>query len=209
MARPKGGKNKASRKVEIQCDYCKKTYLTYPCRLKRKYKHHYCNYKCMGLANRGREYKKATRLKLSKHMKRLWEEGILKTKKPWNKGKVGVMPVPWNKGTKGVMKAWNEGLIGYKAGEEHYNWKGGKSFEPYGLDFNNALKLEIIKRDNFKCRECDWTEKRLGYKLHVHHIDYNKENNDPNNLISLCRNCHMKTNFQREDWTNYFRTKVR
>lgn len=38
----------------------------------------------------------------------------------------------------------------------------------------------------------------------VHHIDYNKLNCNPNNLITLCKSCHMKTNFNREYWLDYF-----
>ena len=196
MGRKLGGKNKTSSRIEIKCNYCSKEYLIYPCRLKKGNRHNYCSYKCMGLATKGRECKEETRKKLRLHMKGLWKEKILKSKKAWNKG------------TKGIMRAWNKGLIGYKAGKEHYNWRGGKSFEPYGLEFNNKLKLKIRKRDNFKCRECNWAEKKLGYKLDVHHIDYNKQNNDLNNLISLCRSCHSKTNFQRKDWINYFRIKI-
>ncbi|NQU99405.1 MAG: HNH endonuclease [Parcubacteria group bacterium] len=41
-------------------------------------------------------------------------------------------------------------------------------------------------------------------KLSIHHIDYNKQNNNPNNLISLCRKCHVKTNFNRNYWKYYF-----
>jgi len=41
-------------------------------------------------------------------------------------------------------------------------------------------------------------------QLDVHHINYNKKNCDINNLVSLCRSCHMKTNFNREYWIKYF-----
>ena len=34
-------------------------------------------------------------------------------------------------------------------------------------------------------------------------IDYNKKNLDPKNLISLCKNCHSKTNTDREYWSRY------
>ena len=42
--------------------------------------------------------------------------------------------------------------------------------------------------------------------LHVHHIDYDKINNDPNNLVALCNSCHAKTNGKnkREFYTNYY-----
>lgn len=96
----------------------------------------------------------------------------------------------------------------FKKGKKHIGWLDGKSFEPYGISFNNILKLKIRKRDNFTCQECNFTEKQLGYKLGIHHIDYDKQNNNPDNLITLCRNCHAKTNYKREDWTNYFQNKL-
>ncbi len=44
-------------------------------------------------------------------------------------------------------------------------------------------------------------------KLDVHHIDYDKTNNNIENLIILCGSCHTKTNGKnnREYWTNYYK----
>lgn len=86
------------------------------------------------------------------------------------------------------------------------NWKGGISFEPYGIEFNKNLKEEIRKRDNYTCQECFKIQEKR--KLHVHHIDYNKQNNNQLNLISLCNNCHVKTNYNRIHWENYFKMKM-
>ena len=91
------------------------------------------------------------------------------------------------------------------SGENHWNWQDGKSFEPYGEEFNDSLKEQIRKRDNFICQECGKIEEVLGCKLDVHHIDYDKTNNKPENLICLCKSCHAKTGFNREDWINYFK----
>lgn len=92
----------------------------------------------------------------------------------------------------------------FKRGKEHYNWRGGISFEPYGLEFNEDLKEVIRNRDRRKCFICEKTELDNKEKLTVHHIDYNKQNNNPDNLISLCRKCHTKTNHNRNYWINYF-----
>ncbi|MCK4500255.1 HNH endonuclease [Candidatus Babeliales bacterium] len=120
-----------------------------------------------------------------------------------------------NKSRKGMKnsKEMNEKIrqsrLG-KTGKLASNWQGGKSFEPYGLEFNETLKEQIRERDNYRCQECFrhqdelFTKSGKRYKLMIHHIDYDKQNNKPENLISLCRNCHLQTNFQREDWTNYF-----
>lgn len=90
-------------------------------------------------------------------------------------------------------------------GENNPNWHGGKSFEPYDTSFTKELKHHIRTRDCFQCQICGKNEKKLGYNLSIHHIDYNKNNNDYINLISLCKNCHTKTNFDRRLWKNYFK----
>ena len=41
-------------------------------------------------------------------------------------------------------------------------------------------------------------------KLKRNHIDYDKLNCNPDNLISLCNSCHSKTNYNRNYWINYF-----
>ena len=97
---------------------------------------------------------------------------------------------------------------GQMAGEKHYNWQDGISFEPYGVEFNKELREQIRERDNYACRECKHTQEELGYKLAVHHVDYDKKNSDEKNLISLCKSCHAQTNFGREDWTNYFNQQL-
>jgi len=101
-------------------------------------------------------------------------------------------------------EAWTPERKTKQCGENHYNWQGGLSFEPYGIEFNDELRSQIRERDNHTCQECQHTEKQLGCILDVHHIDYDKKNNSPENLISLCRSCHSQTNFGREDWTEYF-----
>lgn len=88
-------------------------------------------------------------------------------------------------------------------GEKNYFWRGGISFEPYGIEFNNKLKQQIRKRDNYKCQICDISEN--GRFHDVHHIDYKKKNNIKSNLITLCHSCHAKTNYNRKYWESYFK----
>lgn len=87
-------------------------------------------------------------------------------------------------------------------GADNYNWKGGKSFEIYPRDWNEILKISIRERDNYICQLCGLKQ---GDKTHhVHHIDYDKKNCNPNNLITLCVSCHVKTNANRKSWEEYF-----
>jgi ribosomal protein S27E len=93
-------------------------------------------------------------------------------------------------------------------GEKAFGWQGGYSFEGYPTEWNEKLKKWIRSRDNHKCQLCN--QPQNGIALAVHHIDYNKKNIHPNNLISLCtqqkdsNGCHVKTNHNRNYWTSYF-----
>jgi hypothetical protein len=112
-----------------------------------------------------------------------------------------------SKSRKGLTKGENNPMYG-KTGELCPSWKGGISFENYPKEFNDLLKESIRQRDNYTCQECNLTQEQLVYTLHIHHIDYNKRNNLPSNLITLCNSCHSQTNFGRDDWTNYYTQKV-
>ena len=79
----------------------------------------------------------------------------------------------------------------------------------YDPEFNDILKEEIRERDNRVCQVCGMTQEEslmlFNRALHVHHIDFNKKNCDPNNLISLCIKCHFETNTNRSFWKQYFK----
>ena len=105
-----------------------------------------------------------------------------------------------------AKKGKNNSMFG-RRGELHPLWRGGISFEPYGLEFNENLKEVIRNRDKRKCWICEKTELENCKKLDVHHIDYNKQNNNPENLILLCHSCHTKTNHYRKKWINFFTKK--
>jgi hypothetical protein len=95
----------------------------------------------------------------------------------------------------------------YFVGDSHWNWHGGSSFEPYSKEWTKELKKQIRERDNYKCQLCGIKETEYYQKLSVHHIDYNKNNLNENNLVSLCRKCHIKTNCKRDYWISIFKNK--
>ena len=84
------------------------------------------------------------------------------------------------------------------------NWNNGSNFEPYGIEFNNERKELIYARDNYTCQCPDCEHKTVI--LDAHHIDYNKNNNSLENIITLCRSCHAKTNGKnnRNYWTEFY-----
>jgi len=88
---------------------------------------------------------------------------------------------------KALLKSFLEGKRTHE-GENNPRWMGGISLEPYGKEFNSKLKVKIRNRDENECKACFASK----CKLNVHHIDYNKTNNNEDNLILLCNPCHMK-----------------
>jgi len=95
-------------------------------------------------------------------------------------------------------------LTGKFRGEKSSRWQGGISTNPYPFNFNKELKELIRKRDNFKCQLCGCPQVENIRRLTVHHIDYNKDNLNHNNLIALCSCCNSKVNRKREYWMRYF-----
>ena len=90
----------------------------------------------------------------------------------------------------------------YKDRTKNPNWQGGLSFLPYAPSFTNELKSQIRDRDNHICRLCKMPEN--GRTHHIHHIDYNQKNSSPENLITLCMNCHNALQGDRETWKEVF-----
>lgn len=146
----------------------------------------FCSMKCMGIERKGRE----TWMKHRKHKEESKTKNSLS-----NMGRI-----PWNK---------NKHNLNY-SGNKHHWWKGGvtelsvmirESLE------NELLKREALKRDNYTCQGCG---KRGGH-LEVHHIIpfshliekygivslemalQTKQLWDINNCITLCLECHKKT----------------
>ena len=93
-------------------------------------------------------------------------------------------------------------------GEKGPAWRGGISREPYAWAFDDELKEEVRRRDGYKCQLCGCPQAECKRLLHVHHIEYDKKNSDPVNLVSLCPSCHGRTNTNREYWTKLLQAKM-
>lgn len=94
------------------------------------------------------------------------------------------------------------------------------NYDEYHPDWKDVIRPAILKRDNYRCRVCGIQHKSVVYKLtsgaymecdeftaewaktagrrvfkvslQIAHIDHNKCNNDPENLITLCPRHHAK-----------------
>lgn len=111
-------------------------------------------------------------------------------------------------------KGENHPMYGiYRFGKNAPCWIDGRSFKPYSKEFTVELKEQIRKRDNYKCQNCFMTEEEhlivIGYNLIPHHIDYNKQNCNKNNLITLCLSCNLRANYNRDYWKEYYNKKIK
>lgn len=108
---------------------------------------------------------------------------------------------------------WNSWQRGYRcstcffikrSGSSHPNWEGGISCEPYcDVWADKEYKESIKERDNHQCQNPDCWE-TMQRDLTAHHIDYNKKNCGPENLITLCRSCNSRANYSRDYWQKLY-----
>lgn len=90
-------------------------------------------------------------------------------------------------------------LVGLSRARIHQIISG---YNPCKNYYERELKKFILKRDKYTCQ---WNEKCKNKNvllkdddddycysnLVIHHIDFNNKNNNPENLITLCKYCHL------------------
>ena len=85
-------------------------------------------------------------------------------------------------------------LRGYRRPEGNSNWRGGVSTQAkYGFQFTKELKAAIRERYHHTCQRCGTTENRVKNGLGamgIHHRNFDRMDNRPENLITLCSSCH-------------------
>ena len=67
-----------------------------------------------------------------------------------------------------------------------------------GIGIYKRLKKESM--DELKCEICNSTK-----FLEVHHKDHNRENNELDNLILLCKSCHKKEHIHRDEFGRFIK----
>jgi hypothetical protein len=135
-----------------------------------------------------------------------------KGKIPWNLNK------PLSKEVKDKISKSNTGKIRSEEfkkqksirmkGDKHPNWLGGCTKEGYCEQWRTKdLKEYILFRDNNNCQnpQCN----KISIKLSIHHINYNKKDCNPKNLITLCFSCNSIANFEREWWECFYKEIIR
>lgn len=99
----------------------------------------------------------------------------------------------------------------FKNPENNPMWKGGISFEPYCIKFDNLFRERVREYFNRCCYICGKNEIENEQRLSVHHVLYNKETCCDDSIplfVPLCRSCHMHTNGNQDFWQEFFEVSL-
>jgi hypothetical protein len=95
-------------------------------------------------------------------------------------------------------------------GEQSGFWKGGVSCNLYcDIWSDREYKESIKERDGHRCLNPDCRKNCNHLPLTIHHIDYNKKNCGPENLITLCSSCNSRANMNREWHKSWYNSIMR
>lgn len=137
-----------------------------------------------------------------------------KGNKPWNKGMKGICfntgrthfkkgshPSPTTEFKKGQTSYWKGKPNPHFAGANNPRWKGGiypEHLKERHSDKMKKIRLEVFKRDDYTCQNCGRKRKpKDRVILQIHHIKsfaiHKELRFDKNNIVTLCAECHRKT----------------
>lgn len=197
------GYNNERIKRRISCEFCGNEFIWHSDRISRfKINKHFCSKKCQNRFHSGRMIQKNPmkgKYHTDKTKDKIREKarGRIPSKKARENISLSHKGFRHSEETKKKISEKTKGKSKGKR-EKNSNWRGGIGKLPYPYEFNNILKEQIRQRDDFTCQNCK--KKQKIRKFPIHHIDYNKKNNEQNNLITLCMKCHGKTSYNRKYW---------
>ena len=155
--------------IKTKCNCCNKVVMKDNNQY-RKFKHHYCSRSCAAKMNNKKHKKEMPRCLFCSNYCTHRNNKYCSHK-----------CIIANKDNK-MYKKWKEGTLSC------YNYTSG--------NLNKWIRTFIINKYNNKCAKCGWNKVNVTTNkspLEVHHIDGDYKNNNENNLICLCPNCHSLT----------------
>lgn len=202
--------------MKVKCQQCGREIWVRPSALKEG-RGKYCSRKCLGLANRSRVTRKCkwcekefwTYLSMAK--KGCGKYCSNKCFEKWRRSrrvertcvickKVFEIHLCMIRKGGGICCSRSCAAI-LRRGKGNGRWIDGRSFFPYGPEFNRFLKKKIREKYENICQKCK--NKFTRSFLEVHHLDHDKFNNTLKNLILWCKSCHARYHI------NYFRERKR
>jgi hypothetical protein len=170
---------------KTNCKTCNKEISKKRC-YEGRFVNFFCNRECQNIFNRNNKTLQGTQRKP-------WWKHTKQAKKKIGKASKGNKYCVGNVPTLEARINHSKAMTG---GKEPFWLYEGKNIKGYTQNFNKQLKERVRVRDNFICQLCGVPELEFNRKLDIHHKDNNKENCSIDNLVTLCRSCHMKTKFK-------------
>jgi hypothetical protein len=92
---------------------------------------------------------------------------------------------------------------------DFYNEHGVKKSQyPYSEFFNDNTRKKIREHWNNKCVITGITNEEhkqlYNQELHIHHWNYNKDENDIYYMLPVCNSINLMANFNKESWESLF-----
>lgn len=173
--------------IEKICPICNNKFSIFPYRIKTA---EFCSYKCMGISKRCKSISADTQFK----------EGHTS----WNKGKkIDRTKYPkygnFKKHSQYSKDQMSKNKKGKKMGDKHPNWNGGEIIQQ-GYRWVKLPNHPNRNKNGYVAKHYLVMEEKLGFypkSGQIHHIDNNKLNNSPENLVhfetisSHCK-CHRQ-----------------
>lgn len=86
-----------------------------------------------------------------------------------------------------------------KFGSTNSNWGGGTTYDDYcDVWKDKGYKADIRERDGHRCLN-PYCKSKHPDRLQIHHVNYDKKDCHPKNLITVCNSCNAAANKDR-DW---------
>jgi len=198
------GKHLKGGSLKKNCEFCEKEFDTF-----KSQDNSYCSYECAGKAKSKHEERICAYCGESFEIKRTatniccsWKCRIARQRTP-----------DWPTRTKELKECQQCGKEFWvrqnrlKIGEGKFCSKKCLSksqqiFNATAPEFYNMaewreIRIKVLERDDNRCKTCGFN----GKGLHVHHIEYKRNggNEDMNNLITMCNQCHMRIHGQNKN----------
>jgi len=186
-------------KLKIKCVQCEKDFYKKPDQIKRA-KNNFCSHECHS------NWRKSN---MDGKNNPNWKGGSQKVYcyqcgKQFKKRLYAIKDTRKNfcsKKCQGIWTSFNQ------SGKGNPRWLGGIACRGYCQTWNDKeFKNYIFDRDEHKCQNPDcWG---INDKLCRHHVDYDKKNCTPDNVILLCNSCNPRANTNREWHTAYYQAII-
>jgi hypothetical protein len=165
------------------CIVCGESYL-----ILNKYETKFCSNMCAQAGENNPNYGKHR----TENTKKLISDSNKRVQRNWKNG-FPRLGKAHSSETRIKISISNKGKL---LGSKNHFWKGGVSCEPYCSIWKDREYKESIKfRDGNKCLNPCCNNKSI--KLNIHHINYNKKDCSPKNLVTLCNSCNSIANKDR------------